>query len=97
MKINHNLQDTKNGYTCTCMHGYVGNGYKCSIPVNECKDGTHDCDYHANCKDLDNGYMCVCDAKQVSYVLRISLKLKLSIVNFCRKIVFSKKIKLVLI
>lgn len=29
--------------------GYVGNGYKCAIPIDECENGSAVCDPNADC------------------------------------------------
>lgn len=29
-------------------------------PIDECKEGTHTCDPHADCVDIQNGFLCEC-------------------------------------
>ncbi|XP_063405028.1 uncharacterized protein LOC134688340 [Mytilus trossulus] len=48
--------DKVNGYTCTCVTGYVG--VHCEININECASGP--CKHRGTCKDNVNGYTCSC-------------------------------------
>lgn len=29
-------------------------------PIDECKEGTHTCHHHADCVDIQNGFLCEC-------------------------------------
>ena len=49
----------------TRVRGLPGTGYEgqmCSININECSRGTHDCDPNAECVDRDGGFLCGCRA-----------------------------------
>ena len=43
-----------------CNPGYAGTGTSCSN-INECAEGTHDCDTNARCADTDGSFTCTCN------------------------------------
>merc|ERR1712048_322914 len=46
------------GAACPVAHGTLRSC--CTLPVNECEDGTHDCGANTVCKDLQDGFQCDC-------------------------------------
>ncbi|XP_069622888.1 adhesion G protein-coupled receptor E3-like [Ranitomeya imitator] len=42
-----------------CIPGYTNDNGVC-VEVNECRDGTHQCDAYAECKNIQSGYYCEC-------------------------------------
>jgi hypothetical protein len=44
---------------CDCHDGYTGNGVTCN-DVDECDDGTHDCDLGATCTNTSGSFSCAC-------------------------------------
>ena len=53
--------NTIGGYKCACSSGYSGDGYSCNLDdVNECANGTHNCDPYAICSNTQTGYDCKC-------------------------------------
>ncbi|XP_076804301.1 uncharacterized protein LOC143448433 isoform X2 [Clavelina lepadiformis] len=47
-------------HTCECNPGFAGNGSQC-LDVDECADGTHDCDPHvAICMNTIGSFTCKC-------------------------------------
>lgn len=56
---NARCTNTIGGYTCTCNHGFYGDGIKC-LDVNECKTGANKCHSNARCENTVGGYHCSC-------------------------------------
>ena len=59
------------GYNCTCDSSLLGNGFDVSTtdivdpdgctPIQECRDGLHNCDVNADCTQLQPaGFECAC-------------------------------------
>lgn len=46
---------------CVCPQGYQDSASGCQ-DRDECSDGSHDCDEHASCENLEGSYSCECDA-----------------------------------
>ena len=34
----------------------------CTLEINECLEGTHDCDVNARCDNVDGSFTCECNA-----------------------------------
>ena len=47
-------------YRCTCDDGYEGNGVVCTN-INECDEGTHNCNANAMCTDAEGNFTCTCN------------------------------------
>ena len=52
--------DKSAGYDCICSDDYVGNGYKCVLPVDECALGTDECPEETVCVNTDGSFNCEC-------------------------------------
>jgi len=54
--------DTSPGYTCSCNVGYIlTTGGRLCTDINECMDGTNDCDpVSENCFNNEGSYVCNC-------------------------------------
>ncbi|KAK0393458.1 hypothetical protein QR680_000221 [Steinernema hermaphroditum] len=46
------------GFTCHCNLGYQGED--CSVDIDECEKGTHNCQNGATCVNVDGSYYCQC-------------------------------------
>ena len=55
--------DNTAGFECICKPGYIQHpntsDFVC-MKVNECLDGTNDCDINADCTDTMGSYECNC-------------------------------------
>ncbi len=45
--------------SCVCNPGWVGNGWTC-IDVDECQEGSDNCNANANCANTDGSFLCAC-------------------------------------
>ncbi|MDD9968850.1 MAG: EGF-like domain-containing protein, partial [Myxococcales bacterium] len=60
--------DRDGDYRCKCAHLYNPDDVACGDDdggddlVDECEEGSHDCDDNATCTDLTDGFACECDA-----------------------------------
>jgi cysteine-rich repeat protein len=51
------------GYTCTCLDGYEGDGVTSCVNIDECaSDELNDCSPNATCTDTPGSYTCTCNA-----------------------------------
>ena len=59
---NATCTDKIDGFVCTCLHGYTGDGFTCiQIPdIDECTLNTHNCSENARCIDTLESYVCIC-------------------------------------
>ena len=48
------------GVECETHKGYRGNG-KIVLDIDECMDGSDDCDVNADCQNTNGSYKCACD------------------------------------
>lgn len=46
-------------HTCSCASGFEGDGQTC-VDVDECQEGTDDCDAFATCENTQGSYTCTC-------------------------------------
>ena len=55
--------DTSPGFYCTCHDGFDDQNNDGSLCVdrNECTNGEHNCDEHAQCTNTDGSYTCTCN------------------------------------
>ena len=51
--------NTQGSYTCSCSHGFRGDGISCH-DVDECAKGVHDCHGKAECVNTWGSYHCCC-------------------------------------
>ncbi|XP_041348350.1 fibrillin-3-like isoform X2 [Gigantopelta aegis] len=51
---------TDTPYRCICKPGYEGNGITDCNDVDECQDGSHDCDASTVCTNTDGSFTCTC-------------------------------------
>ena len=59
---NASCDDTGDTLICTCHDGFRGDGHTCE-DVDECADGTHNCDSkNGTCTNTNGGYSCGCRA-----------------------------------
>ncbi|XP_046570317.1 uncharacterized protein LOC124278610 isoform X1 [Haliotis rubra] len=47
-------------FNCTCKEGYRTTGKTTCEDINECTEGTHDCNKDAKCENLDGSFICKC-------------------------------------
>ena len=57
----HFCENSVGSHVCTCRPGFEisRNGRSC-FNINECTDGTHECDNNGYCKDIEGDYECAC-------------------------------------
>ena len=62
--------DKIEGFTCTCLHGFTGDGFNCTLipDIDECIVGSHDCSPNANCIDTLESFVCICQEGFVDVV-----------------------------
>ena len=71
VSLRNNHAFTTLGYNCTCDSSLLGNGFDVSTtdiadpdgctPIQECRDGLHNCDVNADCTQLQPaGFECTC-------------------------------------
>ncbi len=58
---NATCSDTTPGYTCNCSSGFTFSGGTCT-DINECTNGTHNCNANAACANTAGSFTCACKA-----------------------------------
>ena len=60
-KIVFDIDECTNGsYSCTCDHGFHGDGRTCS-DINVRYSGNDNCDANASCSNTFDSYECACN------------------------------------
>ncbi|KAM9316126.1 uncharacterized protein PAF06_007094 [Gastrophryne carolinensis] len=57
---NANCTNLPGNFSCQCMPGYEGDGYKQCTDINECLNATSPCAVNANCTNLPGNFSCQC-------------------------------------
>lgn len=55
-------QNLTGGYSCVCPDGFEFDGSTCVGGVDECAEGTDNCDVNALCTNTSTGFLCSCNA-----------------------------------
>uniref|UniRef100_H2Y5R0 EGF-like domain-containing protein n=1 Tax=Ciona savignyi TaxID=51511 RepID=H2Y5R0_CIOSA len=55
-----NCTNTIGSYTCSCIHGFTGDGKNCT-DINECTLGTNNCHTNATCTNTIGSFTCSCN------------------------------------
>ena len=60
--VNAFCTNTPEAFDCVCLDGFNGDGFSCTqVDVNECEDGTHQCDEsNSVCVNTEGDYQCNC-------------------------------------
>ena len=72
--INANCTNTDGSHNCIREEGYTGDGQSCQgiiycvtfctsltlLDIDECSNGSHDCDVNANFSNINGSYSCTC-------------------------------------
>lgn len=54
------ISNGRTSFTCNCEPGYTGDGFDC-VDVNECTNGTANCDTNATCTNTEGSFTCKCN------------------------------------
>ena len=58
---NGTCANTIGSYSCSCNHGYMGDGRTC-LDIDECITGATNCSINAKCLNTIGGFQCACSS-----------------------------------